>query len=75
MGEVVAYAALFLATFLAAANLLAQSKFLAVRTPRLVLAVASFGNVLGSVLNWILGRGIERCRDRLWFLANPAVLS
>ena len=40
----------------------------------LLVAVASVGNVLGSVLNWVLGRGIERYRDRPWFPASPAAL-
>lgn len=30
----------------------------------LLLLVASIANTLGSVLNWFLGRGIERSRDR-----------
>jgi membrane protein YqaA with SNARE-associated domain len=33
----------------------------------LLVAVASAGNVLGSVLNWLLGIGIERFRERQWF--------
>jgi membrane protein YqaA with SNARE-associated domain len=36
-------------------------------TPWLLVAIASVGNVLGSVINWILGRGIERLRHRRWF--------
>jgi membrane protein YqaA with SNARE-associated domain len=81
MGEVATYAGLFLAAFLAATFLPAQSKSLVVvlllanYTPWLVLAVASLGNVPGSVLNWILGRGIERCRDRRWFPASPAAFA
>lgn len=30
--------------------------------------------MLGSVVNWLLGRGIDRFRDRKWFPAKPAVL-
>ncbi len=33
----------------------------------LLLAVASLGNVLGSAVNYVMGRGIERFRDRKWF--------
>ncbi|ANH98135.1 hypothetical protein A8L59_12195 [Pseudomonas koreensis] len=32
-----------------------------------LLAVATLGNVLGSLVNWWLGRGIERFQDRRWF--------
>ncbi|EXF93189.1 membrane protein [Pseudomonas fluorescens HK44] len=37
----------------------------------LLLAVATFGNVLGSLLNGWLGRGIERFRERRWFPVSP----
>ena len=40
----------------------------------MLLLVASAGNVLGSVVNWGIGRGIERFRERPWFPANPAML-
>ncbi|WP_330165810.1 YqaA family protein [Salipiger marinus] len=43
--------------------------------PWLVLAVASVGNVLGSVVNWFLGRGIELFRGRRCFPASPAALA
>jgi membrane protein YqaA with SNARE-associated domain len=39
-----------------------------------LVAVASAGNVLGSVINWLLGRGIERFRDRKWFPVKGAAL-
>nr|WP_233099444.1 YqaA family protein [Pseudomonas psychrophila] len=32
-----------------------------------LLVVATLGNVLGSVLNWVLGRSVERFRHRRWF--------
>lgn len=41
----------------------------------LLVAVASLGNVLGSTVNWLLGRGIERFRDRPWFPVKPAALA
>ncbi|WP_313432604.1 YqaA family protein, partial [Pseudomonas sp.] len=28
---------------------------------------ATLGNVLGSLVNWLLGRAIEHLRDRRWF--------
>ena len=39
-----------------------------------VVAIASLGNVLGSVLNWGIGRGVERFRDRHWFPLRGARL-
>ena len=36
-----------------------------------LLAVATLGNVLGSLLNWWLGRAIERFRERRWFPVSP----
>ena len=39
-----------------------------------LIAVASVGNVLGSVVNWLLGRSLERFRDKRWFPASPAAL-
>jgi len=74
------YAGLFLAAFLAATLLPAQSEGLLVALllsghpwPALLL-VASAGNVLGSLLNWYLGRGIARYQDRRWFPVGPAAL-
>lgn len=32
-----------------------------------LLTVAITGNVLGSALNWLLGRSIERYRHKSWF--------
>ena len=69
-----AYLALFLAAFLAATIVPAQSEavlvglILADKQPLLLLLlVATAGNVLGSVVNWLLGRFIEHFRDRPWF--------
>ena len=81
MGYLVVYVGLFLAALLAATILPAQSEALVVAllltdyAPWLVLTVASVGNVAGSFLNWLLGRGIERFRDRRWFLVSPADLA
>lgn len=81
MTDVAAYAGLFAAAFIAATLLPAQSEavlaalLLAGAQPAWALiAVATVGNVLGSVVNWVLGRGIERFRDRRWFPASPAAL-
>jgi len=32
-----------------------------------LVVVATLGNTLGAVVNWVLGRLIERFRDRRWF--------
>lgn len=68
------YLALFLAAFLAATIVPAQSEAVLVglilagdRSLIPLLLVATTGNVLGSVVNWLLGRFIERFRDRPWF--------
>lgn len=72
---------LFAAAILAATILPAQSEAVLValllagkQTPWLLVLVASVGNVLGAVVNWALGRGIEHYRDRAWFPASAAQL-
>lgn len=81
MSTFAAYAGLFLAAFIAATILPAQSE--AVLAGLILggqysvwglLAVASIGNVLGSLVNWVLGRGIERWRGHRWFPASDADL-
>lgn len=73
MGDLAVYAGLFLTAFAAATLLPAQSETalaLAVAggyPPIAVVAVASLGNVLGSAVNWLLGRFVTRFRDRRWF--------
>ncbi|HKM15227.1 MAG TPA: YqaA family protein [Marinospirillum sp.] len=32
-----------------------------------LLTVATVGNVLGSIINWVLGRSIEHYRHKRWF--------
>ncbi len=77
-----AYLALFLAAFLAATIVPAQSEavlvglILADKQPLLLLLlVATAGNVLGSVVNWLLGRFIEHFRDRPWFPVSAEKLA
>jgi membrane protein YqaA with SNARE-associated domain len=81
MTDFAAYLGLFGSAFLAATVLPAQSETVLVGllvadrfSIALLLLVASIGNVLGSVLNWVLGRGIERFRGRRWFPASDAAL-
>lgn len=72
---------LFIAAFVAATLLPMQSEAALVAAllagawpPWLLVAVAGLGNVLGSLVNWGLGRGIDRFRDRAWFPVSPAAL-
>lgn len=81
MSEFAAYGGLFLAALHAATILPAQSEAVLASlllseaySPVLLIAVASAGNVLGSVINWLLGRGIDRFRDRPWFPVRPTQL-
>ncbi|TIT04789.1 MAG: DedA family protein, partial [Mesorhizobium sp.] len=75
------YGGLFAAAFTAATILPAQSEaalagLLATGSfsPAMLVLVASIGNILGSMVNWALGRGIERFRDSPWFPARPTAL-
>ncbi|SIO03800.1 YqaA family protein [Vannielia litorea] len=76
------YLGLFLAAFVAATLLPAQSEaLLAWRladpalSPALLLAVATAGNVLGSCVNWVCGRFLRRFRGRRWFPVSAAALA
>lgn len=40
----------------------------------LLILVATIGNVAGAVLNWTVGRGVERFRNRRWFPVSQAKL-
>lgn len=78
----IAYLSLFAAAFVAATILPMQSEALLayhVTNPALslplLLAAATFGNVLGSTVNWICGRFLRRFQDRRWFPVSPASLS
>jgi membrane protein YqaA with SNARE-associated domain len=81
MIDVAAYAGLFAAALIAATILPMQSEaalvglLLSGYSPWALLIVASIGNVLGSVVNWLLGRGIERFRHKRWFPASEAALT
>ena len=81
MNDLGVYLGLFASAFGAASLLPAQSEVLLVallldrnQAVWALLTVASFGNVLGSMLNWLLGRSLERYRERRWFPATPARL-
>lgn len=74
MTQLAELAGLFAVAFLAATIFPAQSEILlagmvlADRHPTWALvAVASAGNIAGSVVNWVLGRFIARLEGRRWF--------
>ena len=71
------YGGIFIAAFLAATIFPAQSEAglaaLILAYPAsviLLVATASLGNVLGSVVNWYLGCRINRFTRKRWFPAN-----
>ena len=81
MTDIAAYGGLFLAALVAATILPMQSEAALVglmltdrHSTILLLVAASAGNVLGSAINWCLGRWIERFRNRRWFPVGPAAL-
>jgi membrane protein YqaA with SNARE-associated domain len=43
--------------------------------PVLLVAVATAGNVLGSAVNWAMGRFFAHFSDRRWFPVNAAALA
>ncbi|RRV21532.1 DedA family protein [Ectopseudomonas mendocina] len=76
-----AYPALFLSAFGAATLLPLQSEAVLValllagqHSLWALLLMATLGNVLGSWVNWLLGRSIEHYRERRWFPVSPARL-
>jgi membrane protein YqaA with SNARE-associated domain len=77
-----AYLSLFVAAFLAATIVPAQSEVLLVglilsndySVPLLVL-VATVGNCLGSIVSWWLGRYLEHFRNKSWFPVKASALA
>jgi membrane protein YqaA with SNARE-associated domain len=79
--ELTSYVGLFLAAFGAATLLPMQSEAVLVGmllsdryVASTLIEVATFGNVLGSTLNWLLGRSVERLRHRRWFPVSESKL-
>ncbi|TNM64758.1 YqaA family protein [Aliirhizobium smilacinae] len=79
--DLAAYAGLFSAALIAATILPLQSEAILVGliltgdySIVALLLTASVGNTLGGAVNWILGRGVERFKDRRWFPVKPAQL-
>ncbi len=80
--DLLVLAGLFLTAFLAATLLPLQSEALLVGlivqsqySVALLVGVATLGNVLGSLINWWLGRFIERWQDRPWFPVSAEKLT
>jgi len=76
-----AYLGLFISALGAATLLPLQSESVLVAlllstaySPWILLAVASAGNILGSLINWLLGRYLEHFRERRWFPLSAAQL-
>ena len=76
-----AHTGLFLAAFLAATLLPAQSELLLAgllasgnHNPAFLIAVATFGNVLWSTVNWGLGRYFTNHREARWFPVSAQAL-
>ncbi|MGB1934076.1 MAG: YqaA family protein [Candidatus Puniceispirillaceae bacterium] len=74
MDVLLIYASLFASAFLAATILPAQSELglaalLSMGTlPTFwLIAVASIGNILGAVVNWVLGQKFEQLKSKKWF--------
>ncbi|MGV2836796.1 YqaA family protein [Pseudomonas shirazensis] len=81
MFEFTSYLGLFLAAFAAATLLPMQSEAVLATmlvsehyVPLILLAVATAGNVLGSVANWALGIGVEHFKHKRWFPVSEAKL-
>ncbi len=82
MSSSIAYLSLFSAAFLAATIIPAQSEVglstLILMTGSnviLLVLVAAIGNVLGSVVNWYLGRWIDSYSKHRWFPIKPVQLT
>ncbi|MER2605447.1 MAG: YqaA family protein [Siculibacillus sp.] len=81
MIDLAAPTGLFLAAFVSATILPMQSEAVLVglllagtHDPWLLVTLASIGNIGGSVVNWAMGRGIERYHDRRWFPIDAETL-
>ena len=75
------YLGLFLSALVAATMLPMQSEVVLAGLLALgdqpawaLIAVATAGNVLGAVVNWLLGRYFEHFRDRRWFPVRESQL-
>ncbi|OKH89105.1 membrane protein [Thalassospira sp. TSL5-1] len=74
MSALLVYGGLFLSAFTSATLLPGSSEAVLAaliaagnHDPRLLVLVATLGNVTGSLINWLLGLAIERFRHARWF--------
>ena len=81
MNDLGVFGGLFAVSFAAATIFPAQSEIalsglIATTTysTALLVVVASIGNTLGSVVNWVLGRGLEKFRAKRWFPVSEKML-
>lgn len=82
MSELYAYGGLFLTAFAAATIFPMQSEAVLIGlllsehySVFFLIAAASAGNILGAMVNWWLGRGLERFRGRRWFPVSATGLA
>ncbi|MEP1206775.1 MAG: YqaA family protein [Rhizobiaceae bacterium] len=81
-GRMIAYFGLFASALLAATILPMQSEAVLVGllvagegSVAVLLIVATAGNVLGAVINWLLGRFVLRFKERRWFPVSEEQLA
>ena len=78
MEPITAYGGLFISAFSAATLLPGSSEALlsallvaGEQNPWILLMIATIGNVLGSVINWVCGRFLAAFQNRWWFPVSP----
>ena len=76
------YSSLFISSFLSSTLLPGHSEltltaFILIKKYPIInlIIFASAGNILGSILNWYLGRYLIKFRDRKWFPVNEVKLN
>ena len=81
MTDLTAYSGLFIAALLAATLIPAQSESVLVGLVLSqhyvfwgLIAIATLGNTLGSVINWWLGRYLQHFQHKRWFPVSAAGL-
>lgn len=80
--EFAIYASLFLIAFASATILPLQSELVVVSllvagnlSWETIVLVASLGNILGSIVNWMLGRSLVHFQNKRWFPASRVSLA